>query len=155
MHRVIRSSLPGQYPYVPLQIWTTPDHPPGADSAQVIVEWHSGQWGHPSSYAVLGGDLTDGPARLDFPEGGAVFRKTRYGRDSERLGLPTEYRDAVLGALPPGVRITVAAHHEEGSSQVAFAIAARLLGEFLTGAIPASDADVLELEASTRDIYRR
>src|SRR5262245_44256794 len=136
MHRVIRRVLPSGLEYVPVQTWTPPDRPRGARLSQLAVEWHSSQPGHPTSFALLGGDAVLGSAQLAIPLDGDPYRPRRFGPSyGRRFGLPNEYRDAVLNALPSGVTISVAAYDPTGSSMVAFRIAARLLGRFLTEGI--------------------
>jgi hypothetical protein len=129
-----------------LRLWTAPDGPGGVPipTDGLCVEW-AGQVGHPSSYALLGGRVSDGKAGLlkvrltgpyvDSPAGAA---------DVVEFGLPEDYAVAVgRGVDGAGeVEVTLAAHGRAGSSPVVFARVGRLLAVFLRDGVPADDADV-------------
>ena len=134
----------------PLRIWTAPDHPVGSATAQISLEWRSDRPGHPTSYAVVGGTRSGGPTRLEVPEEGEAFRDAgAKGTDVVRLGLPTEFRHAIMQATPIGITYTVAAHGRYGSSVNAFTIAARLLAHVLESGLP-SDDELLGTEKAIR-----
>lgn len=80
---------------------------------------------------------------------GARFKEALVAKvDKVYWGLPLEYQpavDAVLRAEPQPVLISHAAHGAIGSSQAAFAGAARLLCRILAGGLPSDDAEIWRL----------
>lgn len=112
-----------------------------------IVEW-AGQVGHPSSYGLLGGALSDVP-RISLQDSGAHFREALAATaDDVRWGLPSEYREAVLALLsdqPQPVTISRSAYGVVGSSVLAFRSVALLLCRVLASGLPRSDQDVWKL----------
>lgn len=110
-------------------------------SVPLVTVEYVGRGGHPSSYALLGGDVnvTTGGLRYDLPsDGDERFRGALVGRaDKVRLGLPVEYRGILNQAMATrrwagAFTVREAAYGLIGSSPKSFAVvglAARLLAE--------------------------
>ena len=120
-----------------LRIWTPPDWPAPGPADGIAVEW-TGRAGHPTSYALLGGQ--PGARRVAVGVTGAFADALPGAADPVTYGLPAEYQGDALH----GLTVTVAAHAEAGSSVVAFSRVARLLRNLLRDGVPVTDDDVWE-----------
>jgi hypothetical protein len=133
---------------IALRVWEPPDWPSSAvDNEGIAVEW-GGQFGHPTSYALLGGHVVEHePSIVAVDETGPEFIDALPGTaDRVAFGLPQQYREAVqdvLGTYSEQVRVTVAAHAAVGSSVIAFRIAADLLHALGTAEAPFKDEATL------------
>lgn len=127
-----------------LRLWTAPEGPGRVSTPTdgLCVEW-AGQVGHPSSYALLGGRLSDGtPGQVRVDLTGPYVGSLAGAADVVEFGLQEEYAVAVRRGVNGAVQVTIAAHGRVGSSPVVFARVGRLLAVFLRHGVPADDADV-------------
>lgn len=127
------------------RIWQAPEQLVPGLTADVCLEWR-GRLGHPSSYAMLGGDRTGGThrlARVKVTSAGRWRASLAGGDEAIELGLPAEYEAAAADATGPGIEVTIAAHGPNSSSPQAFAWVAAMLTTLLVDGIPDDDAEFL------------
>jgi hypothetical protein len=127
-------------PFGHLRVWTPPDTPNGSSPAPIAIEF-GGLINDPSSYGLLGGALVDGDTRFEVSTHGANYGGSlARGQDVVSFGLPDEYRDGVLSAVPSGLAVMLAAHGKASSSPFIFGILARVLVTFLQEGVPPTDS---------------
>jgi hypothetical protein len=129
-----------------LRVWDDARGLLGDGGEGVAVEW-AGQFGHPSSYGLLGGresqaDQTDHVVSVRF------VSRLAGASDWVEFGLPDEYLGAVLDEFGSQFEVVVAAHDRIGSSERVFRRLARMVTALLAQPVT-SDAELWALWDST------
>ncbi len=137
-----------------LRIWSRGDSPAGGAPERSVYVEYSGLTG-PSSYAMLGGALSENPGvHLSEPLVGEWSEALVRPPEQVTWGLLDEYLVALSGITGPGgrVRIDTAAHGHIGSSIVAVQSVGLMVEELLGREDPAdlSDEDLWQMFRRTR-----
>jgi hypothetical protein len=111
------------------------------------VEW-AGRIGHPSSYALLGGNRFSAEGVKVFSTGSLYKEALAASVEEIRWGLPPEYEEAVMEVLmaqPQPVVVSKSAYGEVSSSVQSFRTIALMLCQILSVGLPEAEDDVWKL----------